>query len=168
MRYLTYFLSAYKLFRGNEMKTKRCIKGLLSFLILTSSVINVKAESNVNSVSVHACDIHGNVSEASYTVNISAAPTEQTTDTLLYSYRPGDLAGIDGPANWNRIDQSDWYYVECSYLSGQYATVQEALQDVIDHESANGNTANVENEARIFCVTDAEGNVLYYQAGFEE
>ena len=123
---------------------------------------------NENSVSVHACDIHGNVSEASYTVNISAVPTEQPTDTLLYSYRPVDLAGIDDPFNWNQIDRSDWYYAECSYLSGKYATAQEALQDVVDHENANGNTANVENEARIFCVTDAEGNVLYYQAGFEE
>jgi hypothetical protein len=126
-------------------------------------------------VTVHACDNHGNTTDKSYTVTVKQEATEEPeetstpdTTTTMYSYKLVDLSGIGTASNWDEVDSSDWYYAACTYHSGHYQTVQEALQDVVDHEASIGNTVNVENEARIFCVKNSSGNVLYYQAGFEE
>ena len=126
-------------------------------------------------VKVHACDNHGNISDGSYSFKLKPEESEEPketstpdTTTTMYSYKLVDLSGVDTASNWEEVDSLDWYYAACTYHSGQYKTVQEALQDVVDHEASIGNTVNVENEARIFCVKDSSGNVLYYQAGFED
>lgn len=121
---------------------------------------------NDSTVTVHASDNHGNTSEKTFTLNVSEQPS--TDEVQMYSYQPVDLEGLDDPSNWALIDSSDWYYAACTYHSQQYQTPHEALQDVVNHEAERGNTVNVENEARIFCVKDGSGNVLYYEAGFED
>ena len=121
---------------------------------------------NDSTVTVHASDNHGNISEKTFTLNVSEQPS--TDGIQMYSYQPVDLEGLDDPSNWALIDSSDWYYAACTYHSQQYQTPHEALQDVVNHEAERGNTVNVENEARIFCVKDSSGNVLYYEAGFED
>lgn len=121
---------------------------------------------NDSTVTVHASDNHGNTSEKTFTLNVSEQPS--TDEIQMYSYQPVDLEGLDNPSNWALIDSSDWYYAACTYHSQQYQTPHEALQDVVNHEAERGNTVNVENEARIFCVKDSSGNVLYYEAGFED
>ena len=121
---------------------------------------------NDSTVTVHASDNHGNTSEKTFTLNVSEQPS--TDEVQMYSYQPVDLEGLDDPSNWALIDSSDWYYAACTYPSQQYQTPHEALQDVVNHEVERGNTVNVENEARIFCVKDGSGNVLYYEAGFED
>lgn len=121
---------------------------------------------NDSTVTVHASDNHGNTSEKTFTLNVSEQPS--TDEVQMYSYQPVDLEGLDDPSNWALIDSSDWYYAACTYRSQQYQTPHEALQDVANHEAERGNTVNVENEARIFCVKDGSGNVLYYEAGFED
>ena len=121
---------------------------------------------NDSTVTVHASDNHGNTSEKTFTLNVSEQPS--TDEVQMYSYQPVDLEGLDDPSKWTLIDSSDWYYAACTYHSQQYQTPHEALQDVVNHEAERGNTVNVENEARIFCVKDGSGNVLYYEAGFED
>lgn len=121
---------------------------------------------NDSTVTVHASDNHGNTSEKTFTLNVSEQPS--TDEVQMYSYQPVDLEGLDDPSKWALIDSSDWYYAACTYHSQQYQTPHEALQDVVNHEAERGNTVNVENEARIFCVKDGSGNVLYYEAGFED
>ena len=121
---------------------------------------------NDSTVTVHASDNHGNTSEKTFTLNVSEQPS--TDGVQMYSYQPVDLEGLDDPSNWALIDSADWYYAACTYHSQQYQTPHEALQDVVNHEAERGNTVNVENEARIFCVKDGSGNVLYYEAGFED
>ena len=121
---------------------------------------------NDSTVTVHASDNHGNTSEKTFTLNVSEQLS--TDEVQMYSYQPVDLEGLDDPSNWALIDSSDWYYAACTYHSQQYQTPHEALQDVVNHEAERGNTVNVENEARIFCVKDGSGNVLYYEAGFED
>lgn len=121
---------------------------------------------NDSTVTVHASDNHGNTSEKTFTLNVSEQPS--TDEVQMYSYQPVDLEGLEDPSNWALIDSSDWYYAACTYHSQQYQTPHEALQDVVNHEAERGNTVNVENEARIFCVKDGSGNVLYYEAGFED
>mgnify|MGYP004559418027 FL=1 len=121
---------------------------------------------NDSTVTVHASDNHGNTSEKTFTLNVSEQPS--TDGIQMYSYQPVDLEGLEDPSNWALIDSSDWYYAACTYHSQQYQTPHEALQDVVNHEAERGNTVNVENEARIFCVKDSSGNVLYYEAGFED
>lgn len=121
---------------------------------------------NDSTVTVHASDNHGNTSEKTFTLNVCEQPS--TDEIQMYSYQPVDLEGLDDPSNWALIDSSDWYYAACTYHSQQYQTPHEALQDVVNHEAERGNTVNVENEARIFCVKDGSGNVLYYEAGFED
>ena len=121
-------------------------------------------------VTINACDNHGNTSTKSYTINVNEQDkdTGEESSNHMYSYQLVDLSGIDTASNWELIDSSDWYYAACTYMSGKYSTVQEALDDVVAHEASNGNTTNVENDARIFCEKDSNGNVLYYQAGYEE
>ncbi len=119
-----------------------------------------------NTVTVHASDNHGNTVDQTYTITIKEP--DEITETHMYSYQLVDLSGIEDESNWLEIDSNDWYYAECSYHSSKYQTVNEALQDVVNHEASIGNTDDVENEARIFCVKNADGKVLYYQAGFEE
>lgn len=121
---------------------------------------------NDSTVTVHASDNHGNTSEKTFTLNVSEQPS--TDEVQMYSYQPVDLEGLEDPSNWTLIDSSDWYYAACTYHSQQYQTPHEALQDVVNHEAERGNTVNVENEVRIFCVKDGSGNVLYYEAGFED
>ena len=121
---------------------------------------------NDSTVTVHASDTHGNISEKTFTLNVSEQPS--TDEVQMYSYQPVDLEGLEDPSNWALIDSSDWYYAACTYHSQQYQTPHEALQDVVNHEVERGNTVNVENETRIFCVKDGSGNVLYYEAGFED
>lgn len=121
---------------------------------------------NDSTVTIHASDNHGNTSEKTFTLNVSEQPS--TDGIQMYSYQPVDLEGLEDPSNWALIDSSDWYYAACTYHSQQYQTPHEALQDVVNHEAERGNTVNVENEARIFCVKDGSGNVLYYEAGFED
>lgn len=121
---------------------------------------------NDSTVTVHASDTHGNISEKTFTLNVSEQPS--TDEVQMYSYQPVDLEGLEDPSNWALIDSSDWYYAACTYHSQQYQTPHEALQDVVNHEAERGNTVNVENETRIFCVKDGSGNVLYYEAGFED
>ncbi len=121
---------------------------------------------NDSTVTVHASDNHGNTSEKTFTLNVSEQPS--TDEVQMYSYQPVDLEGLDDPSKWALIDSSDWYYAACTYHSQQYQTPHEALQDVVNHEAERGNTVNVENETRIFCVKDGSGNVLYYEAGFED
>lgn len=121
---------------------------------------------NDSTVTVHASDNHGNTSEKTFTLNVSEQPS--TDEVQMYSYQPVDLEGLEDPSNWALIDSSDWYYAACTYHSQQYQTPHEALQDVVNHEAERGNTVNVENETRIFCVKDGSGNVLYYEAGFED
>lgn len=84
---------------------------------------------------------------------------------LATGIRVALLPGMTGSAI---MEYSDWYYAACTYHSQQYQTPHKALQDVVNHEAERGNTVNVENEARIFCVKDGSGNVLYYEAGFED
>jgi hypothetical protein len=121
-------------------------------------------------VTISACDNHGNTSIKSYTINVTEQEedSDEESSNHMYSYQLVDLSGIDTASNWELIDSSDWYYAACTYMSGKYSTVQEALDDVVAHEASNGNTTNVENDARIFCEKDSNGNVLYYQAGYEE
>ncbi len=119
-----------------------------------------------NTVTVHASDNHGNTVDQTYTITIKEP--DEITETHMYSYQLVDLSGIEDESNWLEIDSNDWYYAECSYHSSKYQTVNEALQDVVNHEASIGNTDDVENEARIFCVKNADGKVLYYQSGFEE
>lgn len=121
---------------------------------------------NDTTVTVHASDNHGNISEKTFKINVSEQPS--TDGVQMYSYQPVDLSGLEDPSNWALVDSSDWYYAACTYHSQQYQTPHEALQDVVNHEAERGNTVNVENEARIFCVKDSSGNVLYYEAGFED
>lgn len=121
---------------------------------------------NDSIVTVHASDNHGNISEKTFTLNVKEQPS--TDEIQMYSYQPVDLEGLEDPSNWALIDSSDWYYAACTYHSQQYKTPHEALQDVVNHEAERGNTVNVENETRIFCVKDGSGNVLYYEAGFED
>ena len=121
---------------------------------------------NDSTVTVHASDNHGNTSEKTFTLNVSEQPS--TEGVQMYSYQPVDLSELEDPSNWALVDSSDWYYAACTYHSQQYQTPNEALQDVVNHEAERGNTVNVENEARIFCVKDGSGNVLYYEAGFED
>lgn len=121
---------------------------------------------NDSTVTVHASDNHGNTSEKTFILNVSEQPS--TDEVQMYSYQPVDLEGLEDPSNWALIDSSDWYYAACTYHSQQYQTPHEALQDVVNHEAERGNTVNVENETRIFCVKDGSGNVLYYEAGFED
>ena len=118
-----------------------------------------------NTVTVHASDNHGNTTEQTYTIQVKES---KDTETHMYSYQLVDLSGMEDESNWQEIDSNDWYYSACSYHSSKYQTVDEALQDVVNHEASIGNTDDVENEARIFCVKNSEGKVLYYQAGFEE
>lgn len=120
-------------------------------------------------VTVKASDNHGNIAEKSYSVNIiEHEPTTTTEATVsdLYYYPSVD---INDGSDWARLSSHyDWYYTACTYLSGKYSTAQDALNDVIDHESDNYDASYVENNARIFMEKDTNGNVLYYQAGFEE
>lgn len=131
---------------------------------------------NVNedhTVAIKACDNHGNVSESSFVVNVTTpevtpTPTPETSSVeTLWQYTAVEL-GDDSA--WSQLGSHyDWVYTSCSYLSDKYSTPEAALQDVIDHEVANGQEASyVSNNARIFMDKDANGNVLYYQAGFEE
>lgn len=124
---------------------------------------------NDRTVNIKACDNHGNVTEKSYAVN--ATKSENTPDpnkdvTTLWYYPSVDLN--DGSAWVQLSSHYDWYYTACTYLSGKYSTAEEALQDVVNHEASIGNTDNVENNARIFMEKDESGNVVYYQAGYEE
>ena len=90
------------------MKTKRCIEGLLSFLILTSSVINVKAESNVNSWSFtngawYHFDEQGN-----------AQTGLQEIDRNLY-YLDGNGVMKTG---WQYIG-NEWYYFHANGMAAR-------------------------------------------------
>ena len=90
------------------MKTKRCIEGLLSFLILTSSVINVKAESNVNSWSFtngawYHFDEQGNTQTGL-----------QEIDGNLY-YLDGNGAMKTG---WQYIS-NEWYYFHANGIAAR-------------------------------------------------
>ncbi len=125
---------------------------------------------NDKTVTINACDNHGNTSTKSYTINVTEQENEsgEESSSHMYSYQLVDLSGVDDASNWQLTDSSDWYYAACTYMSGKYSTVQEALDDVVAHEASNGNTTNVENDARIFCEKDSNGNVLYYQAGYED
>ncbi len=118
-----------------------------------------------NTVTVHACDNHGNTTDQTYTIQVKES---DSTETHMYAYHLVDLSGIEDESNWQEIDMNDWYYSACTYHSSKYQTVEEALNDVVSHETSIGNTDNVQDESRIFCVKNAEGKVLYYQAGFEE
>ncbi len=120
-----------------------------------------------NTVTVNACDNHGNTTTKSYVINVSEQETADT-ENHMYSYQLVDLSGIEDESNWLMIDSSDWYYSACTYMSPKYNDVHEALNDVVAHETEKGNTDDVESNARIFCVKDADGKVLYYQAGYEE
>ena len=122
---------------------------------------------NENTVTVNAYDNHGNTTTKSYTVNVQNQESDEE-DNQMYSYQLIDLSGVDDDSNWTLIDSSDWYYSACTYMSPKYNDVHEALNDVVAHEAENGNTDDVESNARIFCIKDAEGKVLYYQAGYEE
>ena len=90
------------------MKIKRCIKGLLSFLILTSSVINVKAEGNVNTWSFtngawHHFDEQGNTQTGL-----------QEIDGNLY-YLDGNGAMKTG---WQYIS-NEWYYFHANGIAAR-------------------------------------------------
>ena len=90
------------------MKIKRCIKGLLSFLILTSSVINVKAEGNVNTWSFtngawHHFDEQGNTQTGL-----------QEIDGNLY-YLDGNGAMKTG---WQYIS-NEWYYFHANGMAAR-------------------------------------------------
>ena len=90
------------------MKTKRCIKGLLSFLILTSSMINVKAEGNVNTWSFangawYHFDEQGNTQTGL-----------QTIDGNLY-YLDGNGAMKTG---WQYIS-NEWYYFHANGMAAR-------------------------------------------------
>lgn len=123
---------------------------------------------NESEVVVHASDIHGNVSEASYTFSVEEKKEESSEGNKFYSYSALDLDGIGTDSNWDEITTSDWYYSACTYMSDKYSTVQEAVENVILHENENGNMSITENDVRVFCEKDENGNVLYYQAGYEE
>ena len=90
------------------MKTKRCIKGLLSFLILTSSVINVKAEGNVDTWSFtngawYHFDEQGNTQTGL-----------QEIDGNLY-YLDGNGAMKTG---WQYIS-NEWYYFHANGIAAR-------------------------------------------------
>lgn len=124
---------------------------------------------NESDVLVHACDIHGNVSEATYTFTVEdSKENEKTEGDKLYSYNALDLTDVGDDSNWDEITTSDWYYSACTYMSDQYPSVQQAVESVILHENENGNMDITENEVRVFCEKDENGNILYYQAGYEE
>lgn len=113
-------------------------------------------------VTVHAEDNHGNITEKTFKVNVDSSDSEGA----MYYYPSLDLN--DG-SEWIELDSNfTWYYSSCTYMSGKYQSVEEALQDVVNHENAEGNTTNVEDNARIFCEKDKQGNILYYQAGIED
>lgn len=118
-------------------------------------------------VNVKACDIHGNVTEKSFTLTVPEATPEPTTESVetLWYYTAVDL-GDDSA--WQQLGSHyDWVYTSCSYLSGKYSSIEEALNDVVNHESSR-DAEYVRNNARIFMDKDGNGNVLYYQAGWEE
>lgn len=126
---------------------------------------------NESDVLVYACDIHGNVSEASYTFSTEEKNednSEKLDNDKLYSYSSLDLSEVGDDSNWNEITTNDWYYSDCSFMSDKYTSVQEAVESVILHENENGNMNITENDVRVFCERDNEGNILYYQAGYEE
>ncbi len=126
---------------------------------------------NESDVLVYACDIHGNVSEASYTFSTEEKNednSEKLDNDKLYSYSSLDLSEVGDDSNWNEITTNDWYYSDCTFMSDKYTSVQEAVESVILHENENGNMNITENDVRVFCERDSEGNILYYQAGYEE
>lgn len=124
---------------------------------------------NGKTVNIKAVDNHGNATEKSYKVSVMEfenTPDPNKDVTTLWYYPSMDLN--DG-SEWTRLTSHyDWYYTSCTYSSDKFSTVQEALQDVINHETSIGNTDNVKENARIFMEKDDSGNVAYYQVGYEE
>lgn len=124
---------------------------------------------NDKTVTIKASDKFGNVTEKTFTITTTEpepTPTVAAHPTELYYYPSVDLN--DG-SNWVQMGSySDMYYSACTYMSGQYSTIDEAVADVVAHEAAKGRTIDANRDVRKFMEKDASGSVVYYQAGYEE
>lgn len=118
-----------------------------------------------NSVTVHASDKHGNETEKSYSIKI-VNPSFENSSIGLFCYQALGLSGINEEENWQKINDSDWYYSACTYMSSKYQNVEEAMNDVKNYGASIGNDIPDES-IRIFCAKDESGIVQYYQAGIE-
>lgn len=116
-------------------------------------------------VLVKAVDNHGNVTEKSYSVNVKEAEIKTNDLEGLYYYPSIDLK--DG-SDWVKVSSDfAWYYDSCSYYSDKYINLTDAYNDVVNYETEQG--VNIMDEyVRLFRQEDKNGNVLYYQAGYQE